>query len=93
MAQFGACADAAARKYIAGKKLVIGYLVSAFVDPEDAVAVAAVARAHDRAQVTVLGFGLGSQTADQKFHFDRRVRQMARHRRARSRDLGADSVG
>lgn len=53
-----------ARKHIIGSKLVIGYLVSAFVDPEDAVAVAAVAQAHDRARVTVLGFGQGSQTAE-----------------------------
>ena len=44
---------------------MIGYLVSAFIDPDDAVAVAAVAHAHDRAGVSVLGFGLGSQTAEQ----------------------------
>ena len=44
---------------------MIGYLVSAFVDPDDACAVAAVAHAHDRSRVTVLGFGLGSQTGEQ----------------------------
>lgn len=54
-----------ARKHIASRKLVIGYLVSAFIDPADAAAVAAVAQAHDRARVAVLGFGLGSQTAAQ----------------------------
>jgi predicted O-linked N-acetylglucosamine transferase (SPINDLY family) len=54
-----------ARRHISGRKLVVGYLVSAFIDPEDAAAVSAVAQAHDRAHVTVLGFGLGSQTADQ----------------------------
>jgi protein O-GlcNAc transferase len=54
-----------ARKHSAGHKLVIGYLVSAFIDVDDAVAIAAVARAHDRARVNVLGFGLGSQTAEQ----------------------------
>lgn len=54
-----------ARKHISGSKLVIGYLVSAFTDPEDAAAVAAVAQAHDRARVTVLGFGEGGQTAEQ----------------------------
>jgi tetratricopeptide (TPR) repeat protein len=54
-----------ARKHISGKKLVVGYLVSAFIDAEDAAAVAAVAQAHDRARVTVFGFGLGSQTTEQ----------------------------
>jgi tetratricopeptide (TPR) repeat protein len=54
-----------ARKHISAGKLVIGYLASAFVDAEDAAAVAAVAQAHDRARVTVLGFGLGTQTAEQ----------------------------
>ncbi|HWE75321.1 MAG TPA: tetratricopeptide repeat protein [Stellaceae bacterium] len=54
-----------ARKHSAGKKLVIGYLVSAFIDPNDAVAVAAVAQAHDRDRVSVLGFGRGIQTAEQ----------------------------
>ena len=54
-----------ARKHAFGRKLVVGYLVSAFSDRGDAAAVAAVARAHDRARVTVLGFGLGAQTAEQ----------------------------
>lgn len=43
-------------------KLVIGYLVSAFSDPLDAAAVAAVASVHDRANVTVLGYGQGAMT-------------------------------
>ncbi len=54
-----------ARKHSAGGKLAIGYLVSEFVDPEDAIAVSAVAQVHDRGRVTVLGFGCGSQTAEQ----------------------------
>ena len=54
-----------ARKHSAGSKLVIGYFVSAFIDADDAVAVAAVAQAHDRARVSVLGFGLGNQTGEQ----------------------------
>jgi tetratricopeptide (TPR) repeat protein len=58
-------APKAARKHTPGQKLVIGYLVSALTDPDDAVAIASVAQAHDRAGVSVLGFGLGSQTADQ----------------------------
>jgi predicted O-linked N-acetylglucosamine transferase (SPINDLY family) len=60
-----ALAPKPARKHRSGRKLVIGYLVSAFIDPDDATAVATVARAHDRARVTVLGFGLGGQTAEQ----------------------------
>ncbi|HUZ72620.1 MAG TPA: hypothetical protein VMU87_06525 [Stellaceae bacterium] len=43
-------------------KLVIAYLVSALPDPRDAAAVAAVACAHDRARVTVLGYGIGAQS-------------------------------
>jgi predicted O-linked N-acetylglucosamine transferase (SPINDLY family) len=43
-------------------KLVVGYLVPALADPLDAVAVAAVARAHDRSRVTVVGYGLGEQS-------------------------------
>jgi tetratricopeptide (TPR) repeat protein len=58
-------APKSARKHCAGSKLVIGYFVSAFIDADDAVAVAAVAQAHHRARVSVLGFGLGSQTAEQ----------------------------
>lgn len=64
LARFG-LAPKPARKHGAGSKLVIGYLVSAFIDADDAVAVAAVAQSHDRARVSVLGFGLGSQTAEQ----------------------------
>ena len=60
-----ALAPKPARKHVFGRKLVVGYLVSAFDDRDDAAAVAAVARAHDRARVTVLGFGLGAQTAEQ----------------------------
>lgn len=45
-----------------GDKLVIGYLVSAFSDPLDAAAVAAVASAHHRANVSVLGYGRGALT-------------------------------
>jgi predicted O-linked N-acetylglucosamine transferase (SPINDLY family) len=60
-----ALAPKPARKHVAGGKLVIGYLVSAFVDPDDASAVAAVAQAHDRRRVAVLGFGLGRQTGEQ----------------------------
>ncbi len=43
-------------------KLVIGYIVSAFADPLDIAAVAAVARAHDRERVTVVGYGTGAQS-------------------------------
>ena len=60
-----ALAPKPAREHAAGRKLVIGYLVSAFIDADDAASVAAVAQAHDRARVAVLGFGLGSQTAEQ----------------------------
>jgi tetratricopeptide (TPR) repeat protein len=42
-------------------KLTIGYLVSTFADPLDIAAVAAVARAHDRNRVTVIGYGTGPQ--------------------------------
>jgi len=60
-----ALAPKPARKHSTGRKLVIGYFVSAFIDVDDAVAVAAVAQAHDRSRASVLGFGLGSQTAEQ----------------------------
>jgi hypothetical protein len=46
----------------AGDRLVIGYLVSHFADRRDPAAVAAVARSHDRAGVTVIGYGLGAQS-------------------------------
>jgi protein O-GlcNAc transferase len=44
------------------EKLVIGYVVSAFADRQDAAAVAAVARAHARPGTTVIGYGLGAQS-------------------------------
>jgi len=43
-------------------KLAVGYLVSSLVDPLDAAAVAAVARAHDRSRFTVVGYGRGAQS-------------------------------
>lgn len=43
-------------------KLVIGYHVPDVVDPADLAAVAAVARAHNRDRVTVVGYGSGAQT-------------------------------
>lgn len=46
----------------AGDKLVIGYLVAHCGDGRDAAAVAAVARAHVRAGVSVVGYGLGAQS-------------------------------
>lgn len=49
----------------AGDKLVIGYLVSHFADRKDAAAVAAVARAHKRPGVSVIGYGLGAQSWDE----------------------------
>ena len=63
-AQFGLPATPT-RKHGGGGKQVIGYLVSAFADAEDAAAVAAVAQAHDRAHAVVFGYGLGAQTAEQ----------------------------
>ncbi|HMK67080.1 MAG TPA: tetratricopeptide repeat protein, partial [Stellaceae bacterium] len=50
-----------ARALPAGK-LAIGYLVSRLPDPRDAAAVHAVASAHDRSRVSVLGFGIGAQS-------------------------------
>jgi hypothetical protein len=46
----------------AAKKLVIGYALSALADPRDAAAIAAVARAHDRAHASVIGYGIGAQS-------------------------------
>ncbi|HLJ19214.1 MAG TPA: glycosyltransferase [Stellaceae bacterium] len=46
----------------AHKKLIIGYALSALADPRDAAAIAAVARAHDRAATTVIGYGIGAQS-------------------------------
>jgi hypothetical protein len=43
-------------------KLVIGYIVSDIGDRGDLAAVAALARAHDRARVSVIGYGSGAQS-------------------------------
>jgi len=43
-------------------RVVIAYLVTRFADPADAAAVAAVARAHDRDRVRVIGYGSGAQS-------------------------------
>lgn len=43
-------------------KLVIVYLVAALADRHDAAAVAAVAGAHDRARVKVIGYGSGARS-------------------------------
>ncbi len=48
-----------------GDRLVIAYLAAKFVDPGDAAAVAAVARAHDRERVRVIGYGCGAQSWDE----------------------------
>ena len=50
-------------------KLTIGYIVSAFADPNDAAHIAAVARSHDRANTTVVGYGIGAQSWDQNLPF------------------------
>jgi protein O-GlcNAc transferase len=50
-------------------KLTIGYIVSAFADPCDAAHIAAVARAHDRAHTTVVGYGIGAQSWQQNLPF------------------------
>jgi predicted O-linked N-acetylglucosamine transferase (SPINDLY family) len=63
--RFATGAKAPVRNSASAPKLVIGYLVSAFVDSKDAAAVAAVARAHDRARVTVLGYGIGPYTSEE----------------------------
>jgi tetratricopeptide (TPR) repeat protein len=44
-------------------KLIIGYLVAGLADPLDATAIAAVARAHDRAKVEVVAYGRGKQSS------------------------------
>ena len=57
------CQPAKARQWQAAKdRLVIAYVVPAFSDPLDAVAVAAVAQAHDRSRVKVLAYGTGAQS-------------------------------
>jgi protein O-GlcNAc transferase len=48
-----------------GNRLVIAYLAAKFPDPGDAAAVAAVARAHDRESVRVVGYGCGAQSWDE----------------------------
>jgi predicted O-linked N-acetylglucosamine transferase (SPINDLY family) len=63
--RFAAGSKAPGRRPGPNKKLVIGYLVSSFIDPKDAAAVAAVAQAHDRTRVTVLGFGIGPYTSEE----------------------------
>jgi Flp pilus assembly protein TadD len=50
-----------AQRRASAKKLVIGYLVSDFFDRTDIAAVAAVARAHDRSGVQVVGYGIGAK--------------------------------
>lgn len=50
-------------------KLTIGYIVSAFADPHDAAHIGAVARSHDRAHATVIGYGIGAQSWDQNLAF------------------------
>jgi len=50
-------------------KLTIGYIVSAFADPLDAAHIAAVARAHNREHVTVVGYGIGPQSWRQNLPF------------------------
>ncbi len=57
------CADERPRRWQRPKdKLVIGYLVADFVDQSDMAAIAAVARAHDRERVAVVGYGAGAQS-------------------------------
>jgi protein O-GlcNAc transferase len=46
-------------------RLVIAYIVSEFFDRSDAAAVAAVARAHDRSKVRVIGYGVGEKAWDE----------------------------
>ena len=64
-----------------GAKLVIVYLVSALADRRDTAAVAAVAAAHDRSRVKVIGYGSGAQSwlenAALSGAFDEWRRQMA----------------
>ena len=43
-------------------RMVIAYLVAALADPRDAVAVAEVARAHDRTRIKVIAYGTGAQS-------------------------------
>jgi hypothetical protein len=48
-----------------GDRLVIGYLVSQFLDRADGAAVAAVASLHGRPAVTTIGYGTGPQMWDE----------------------------
>jgi hypothetical protein len=48
-----------------GDRLVIGYLVSHFLDRADAAAVAAVAGMHEQPGVTTVGYGIGPQMWDE----------------------------
>ena len=50
------------RRRAADARLVIIYLVPALADRGDAAAVAAVARAHDRGRVKVIGYGSGARS-------------------------------
>jgi protein O-GlcNAc transferase len=47
------------------ERLIIAYIVSEFFDRSDAAAVAAVARAHDRSRVRVIGYGVGEKAWDE----------------------------
>ena len=47
------------------ERMVIAYLVAKLADPYDAAAIAAVARAHDRKNVRVIGYGTGAQSWDE----------------------------
>jgi predicted O-linked N-acetylglucosamine transferase (SPINDLY family) len=49
----------------ASENLVVGYIVSALFDRSDAAAIAAVARAHDRDSVRVIGYGAGAKAWDE----------------------------
>ena len=51
------------------EKLVIGYHVAALGDPDDAAAIAATARAHDRGRVSVVGYGIGAQSWEENLAF------------------------
>jgi protein O-GlcNAc transferase len=54
------------RRWRAGRdSLVVGYLVSRIPDHREALAIAAVARAHARPSTTVIGYGLGPQSWDE----------------------------
>jgi predicted O-linked N-acetylglucosamine transferase (SPINDLY family) len=57
------------RRRAPGEKLTIGYIVSEFFDRSDAAAVAAVARAHDRNNTCVIGYGTGAKGWDENIAF------------------------